>query len=66
VTADGGRQRGFCSFCGALVPGSARVVDGHLRCRAHSDLPSEQPPDERRKLPSRADEIERELRGGRQ
>lgn len=58
------RERGFCSLCGALVKGNAAVVDGYVRCPAHAGLPSEQPRDERERLPTMERELRRELGSG--
>lgn len=65
MSGAGERERAFCAFCGALIGGRVRYVEGYPRCAAHHGLPAEQPRDEREKLPTMDQEYARELgRGG--
>lgn len=59
MTEPAERSRAFCSLCGALIKPPFRVVDGRLRCRAHGELPSEQPRDERSSIATMLQEAER-------
>lgn len=55
----GGRQRWFCSFCGAITRGRPGA-DGLTRCVAHKDLVDALPVDPLQSIPTMAAQLREE------